>query len=135
MLTVMLAFMTVSAADYGELTKRAEASQRAVTAASAKCNLADEKFADFLSHFTADRSFNSSRTHLADVFSIRDIADYRALAVTSGHEAGYAQMWVIDSPSKVRLVCGHDGMPADYSYVFTREGDKWFLTDRVTEDF
>lgn len=130
-------FTTLGAlsADYAALRREADASQAAVTSPSAPCNRGEETFAEFLVKFTVDKEFNAARSKIAGVFAINPIADYRALVVTSGHNAGYCQMWNAAGPDSVTLVCAFAGAPADYHYVFRRQGGKWFLVDRVTPDF
>lgn len=133
-MTVATAAM-LHAADYAALRREADASQAAVTSPSAACNRQGETFAEFIVRFTVDQGFNAERSKLQSMFAIKPIADYRALVVTSGHEAGYYQVWQNDGPDLVKLVCAYAGAPADYHYVFRRQGGKWFLVDRITPDF
>lgn len=123
------------AADFAALRREADASQAAVTSPSAACNREGETFAEFIVKFTVDKAFNADRSKISSVFAINPIADYRALVVTSGHEAGYCQMWQDVGPDAVTLSCAYAGSPADYHYLFRRQGGKWFLVDRVTPDF
>lgn len=123
------------AADFAALRREADASQAAVTSPSAACNRDGETFAEFIVKFTVDKAFNADRSKISSVFAINPIADYRALVVTSGHEAGYCQMWQDVGPDAVTLSCAYAGAPADYHYLFRRQGGKWFLVDRVTPDF
>ena len=123
------------AADYAALRRQADASQAAVTSPSAACNRDSETFAEFIVKFTVDKAFNAERSKISGVFAINPIADYRALVVNSGHQAGSCQMWQDIGPDAVTLSCAFADAPADYHYIFRRQGGKWFLTDRVTPDF
>ncbi len=122
-------------ADYAALRREADASQAAVTSPSAPCNSRAETFAEFIVKFTVDEAFNAERSKISPMFAIKPIANYRALVVTSGHEAGYYQVWQEKGPDMVKLACAYADSPADYLYIFRRQGDKWFLVDRVTPDF
>lgn len=123
------------AADYAAIRRDADTSQATVTSPGAECNRDAETFAEFIVKFTTDAAFAAERSKIAQIFALKSPADYRALVVTSGHEAGYVQMWKIIGPDRVKLVCGFAGAPADYGYIFTRKGGKWMLVDRVTEEF
>ena len=136
LLFALTAFVA-DAQDFAALRRQADTSQAQVTSPGADCNRGEgEAFAEFIVKFTTDAAFNAERSKLSGVFALKPIANYRALVTTSGHEAGYTQMWQIKSPGCVRLVCGYDGMPSDYTFVFKR-ADKglWRLVDRVTDSF
>lgn len=137
LITAVLMFLAlaVSAADYAATRRDAEATQGAVTSPGAACNRDDERFADFLVKFTGDAAFHAERSKVSSMFALKSPSGYRALVITDGHDSGYCQMWEIVSADRVKLVCGFAGAPADYSYLFTRTAGKWYLVDRVTEDF
>lgn len=129
--------LCVSAADMAALRRQADASQAAVTAPGAQCNQGDgEKFAEFIVKFTVDPGFNGNRTRMSQVFALKPIANYKALVVSQGHDAGYTQVWKMPSADEVQLVCGYADAPADYVYIFRRQADgTWQLIDRTTPDF
>lgn len=131
----VVASLECFAADYAALRQKAEASQAMVTSPSAPCNKQAETFAEFLVHFTTDKAFNAQRSKIAEIFALSPVANYRALVVTAGNDAGYCQIWQDAGPDSVTLSCGFAGAPADYNYLFHRRDGKWFLTDRITPDF
>ncbi|MCF0218256.1 MAG: hypothetical protein HUK14_00590 [Muribaculaceae bacterium] len=135
-LVALSAVMTASAQDFAALRRTADESQAAVMSPSAACNRGEgEAFSEFLVKFTVDQPFNAERSKISKVFALKSIANYRALVVTSGHEAGYTQTWKIDGADRVSLYCGFADAPADYHYLFRRAGGKWTLADRVVDDF
>ena len=136
LLIAVPALLSVDAQDFAALRRAADDSQAMVTSPSAACNRGEgETFAEFLVKFTVDQAFNGQRSKIAKIFALKPIANYRALVVTSGHEAGYTQTWKIDGPDKVSLYCGFADAPADYHYLFQRAGGEWTLVDRIVDDF
>lgn len=131
----MFSTLAATAVDLASQRRDAEATQGVVTSPGAACNRDDEKFSDFLVRFTGDAAFHAGRSKVSKMFALKTPASYRALVVTEGHDSGYCQQWEIVGADRVKLVCGFAGAPADYSYLFTRTDGKWFLVDRVTEDF
>ncbi|MBD5186334.1 MAG: hypothetical protein HDS92_06985 [Bacteroidales bacterium] len=123
------------AADLAALRRQTDASQAAVTSPSAPCNKEAESFSEFIVKFTVDEAFNASRSKISSMFALKPVADYRALVVTTGHDAGYYQQWQEIGADSVVLACAYAGAPADYHYVFRRQGGKWYLVDRITPDF
>lgn len=138
-LTAAVLMLTLAAhchaADFAALRREADASQAAVTSPSAACNRDGETFAEFIVKFTVDKAFNADRSKISSVFAISPIADYRALVVTSGHQAGYCQKWCDVGADAVTLSCAYADAAPDYHYIFRRQGGKWFLVDRITPDF
>lgn len=131
------ATIAANAADPAALRRTADASQAAITAPGAQCNQGEgETFAEFIVKFTVDSEFNAKRTRMSQVFALKPIANYKALVVTQGHEAGYYQRWNMPSADEVHLVCGFADAPVDFVYIFRRQADgTWLLVDRNTPDF
>ena len=136
MLIALSLAMVASAQDFAALRRAADESQAAVMSPPAACNRGEgETFSEFLEKLTVDPAFNAERSKISKVFALKPIANYRALVVNSGHEAGYTQTWKVDGADRVSLYCGFADAPADYHYLFLRTDGQWTLADRIVDDF
>ena len=132
-LAIALALCAVALPALAQSAADVNASRKRVLAAAAPCNTCAEPFREFIVKFNKDNAFMQSRIRLdkslreryAHLLKPGEVRAKKPFDV-SGDE--YYQCWGEASASKVFLDYGWVDSYVEYTLVFERDSDGWYLT-------
>lgn len=122
-----------------QTAEEVDASNKRMLSASTPSNKGPEAFKDFIAQFSTDPEFMESRLKLTPdqrgKFAEAIVpSEFTAKAPFQKGDDEWYQMWGELQYNKAYLMCGWVDSFVEYTFEFTRQNGKWYLSNIVAEE-